>query len=1655
MAEDGRLGFIISLTDESVTKVAKQIKEQFRQIGLSAEKAGSDIDREFSRVPSSLSETAKQADAVQVAFTKIGGTLSSLVGVGSAMGFVKQVFSVRAEMQNTEAMLRVFLGSAEKANDFFKSLQGYAYNNVFEFKDLAKQSAQLLAYKTNVEEVIPTLNKLSEIAAGTNMPLEHLVAIFNKVKANNKLDGQAVMSLGNMGIDIYEQLAQIKNAEESIKPVNEQVQYTRDSVKGLSLTFEDLQKVINNVSTDGGMFAGMMEEKMKTLGDSWGLMQDNLTNMFNEIGEQMQGFLRGAMGVGNAIIENYDKIAKAIAIVIAAYGTAKAANIAMNAVHESTLHTTKMSNATWSLRAELLIANAQAGVKVSKVEQDIIDKQRAEIAELERSITATQKKTIIEQAQRDNLADILTDTQKQQLAQRGLNQESEAYIPIATSLLTREQKIAFAQADLTNNAADYIDALRKQKRANQELVSGYEDLAKKTQRRLEAAKEERQTGEEIVSYLSMETSQLEEVAKAAKENGDEKAYLAVTSKLTAKQLELEEARTMTDAAAKKVAAAEAERLAQQEARESLAHGKNTVAEGVETGATKALTGAKKMLALVVDKVRNSISALWATIKANPIGLVIAAITGAVAIFKKFTASAREQREATKSVERSAGEAAAKVDDLFDALRNCKEGTDLYTSSLKKLKSEYPELIQHFLDEKGNLNDIESAYEAVKKAAMNAARAEAKRQLIVQKSGETEESIAGDTQDLFKRLSKDLTTRQRAEINKVVEKLRNGDYGDNATSKAGAEIARITGKNNMLVYKNLREIYNAQRELDAFVTNLNVAGDAIEEAKGKGVVDDAVKPKGKKYYEDLITDAQGRIDALTEDQFKDGTGQRIKAEAEKEIEAAKRALKKWATGKDKNKEALRSSLQQNDMTLLAQRNSARDAALSYEQAIIDGLDEGFDKELRQIKLNAEQRKNALSDAIASDEHTIRDEAERLWKVRHPDATTSFDRRKVRFDSSKGTSKDQFSGLGLSDSDVEYLYNLATSKHEEYLQKEKQFNQEQSNSVQQLYKEILDNASDVEKQLSKIDEKYRTGRAALEQAMLNDEAVTAERRTAILTAQDKLYERERRAIEDSALGNYKTFQQKREALARQYAEKRRDLVAAGGNQENEELLERDYMLEYSALLLSEDAEYKQFLTRVDGMITAELQKLLKEAKKTLDDAIAKGLAKDSEEVMKLRAQIAELEQQIEDANETQEAIRIDKWAKWGAQVSQLGNEIETLGSSIDGVAGEVISGIGSMMGTVGSGVAAAAQLAKGGLTSLEKASVIISIISAAVQVVQKIRSLVQASEERKAKAELDAYKERVAKLTDAYEALEAAANKAYGSAKKALLNKRLVEQNKLLKEQEARRDALLKKQQELENTKWTARDWFKSYKLSDDEKAELDALNDSIKQSAESLAELRQAAKDAIFGEDIQTAISNFASALQEAWQEGTSFDAEAFAVDQIKKMLNEEMLQMMKMLDDVYSMAGTKIGDTFIRQFEDRNGEFVSMQYIRDKIEEFLANDGRIDDDEKAEIARLYKRLQELTEEAYGWSKDIYEEDASRSGSSKGVAQASQDSIDELNGRMTAVQGHTYNISANTDILRENTAAMMRSVLQIEEYTRHLVAMDRNIQDMRTYGVKAL
>lgn len=240
-----------------------------------------------------------------------------------------------------------------------------------------------------------------------------------------------------------------------------------------------------------------------------------------------------------------------------------------------------------------------------------------------------------------------------------------------------------------------------------------------------------------------------------------------------------------------------------------------------------------------------------------------------------------------------------------------------------------------------------------------------------------------------------------------------------------------------------------------------------------------------------------------------------------------------------------------------------------------------------------------------------------------------------------------------------------------------------------------------------------------------------------------------------------------------------------------------------------------------------------------------------------------------------------------------------------------------------------------------------------------------------------------------------------------------------------------------------------------------IDDTIRSEVQHAIDLKEQYEEAEKALDdyLNSIVGNMASDLANAIWDGvvnggksawdTWQDISAEAIANIAKQMLQEML--IEMYLDKYkermqkAFQVTPTGDQ--SQYELIYANFLDiMSDINDEAPEFIEM-----------LQNLAQSIYDSTEEA-GLAEDSLE----RSAQAKGIAQASQDSVDELNGRMTAIQGHTFMINENVTIMTDNVGAILRSLTNIEGYASNLTrlsnmesnitAISNAVDDIRTKGV---
>lgn len=487
-----------------------------------------------------------------------------------------------------------------------------------------------------------------------------------------------------------------------------------------------------------------------------------------------------------------------------------------------------------------------------------------------------------------------------------------------------------------------------------------------------------------------------------------------------------------------------------------------------------------------------------------------------------------------------------------------------------------------------------------------------------------------------------------------------------------------------------------------------------------------------------------------------------------------------------------------------------------------------------------------------------------------------------------------------------------------------------------------------------------------------------------AQAELRKEEQQAMRDY-LKEYGEYQEKRLAITEDYAERIKKAQNDGERKTLE--AERDNALADldTQATKTTSAIGKLFADMSDKSI-AEMRKIAKDGQEALDfiqggkwDA-AKGLKFNiteemfknfkPEDIEQIRQAIEQITKSADDCATGFEKMKIG-WDKFvnsknpkqveeGMQemmsginqyldaISFFADALEGLGEAYDiEVLKDIAEGINVALDAISS---AAKGFEAGKAIGGQIGGIIGAITGLATSLAESIAKLFDKKQEK----QIQALEDDIHDLEIAYDDLGRAIDKAYSTDAAKMIE----EQNRMLEEQQR----LIREQMQLEEDK----------KNTDEER--LEQWEDELHDIDNQIADNKEAALDAIHGEDIQSAIENFAEAYVEAWSGGST---------KVKDIVRQMMQNMVK------------------EQIKAALQSSKAMEEIRQKMREFYA-DKEFQNWEQQELYKMAEAYQKQLDKDFAWAEDLFKDTTAQEASNGGFQAMSQDTGSELNGRFTTM-----------------------------------------------------
>ena len=349
---NGRLNFVPTIDNAELQRGANEASRLLHGIGSSAVAESARIDNSFNGIGKGLA--------------MLGGT-TALAMLG------KQLLTVRGEFQQLDVAFTTMLGSKEKADKLMGQIVETAAKTPFTLTEVAQGAKQLLAYQVAAEEVNDTVIRLGNIASGVSVPISRLILAYGQVKAKGRLMGDDLRQFSEAGVPMIHELAKVMGVADN--------QIQKMVANGI-IGFPEVQKVIGNLTNEGGMFFNLMEKQAGTITGQLSNLKDALDRAFNGIGQSNEGIISGGILGLTGLVKNYEEVGKVLTTLVGTYGAYKVAIMTLSAVKkvQMAMDAVQASLLTGNVASTITLTAAQELQAISTVELTAAQKLNAVVA---------------------------------------------------------------------------------------------------------------------------------------------------------------------------------------------------------------------------------------------------------------------------------------------------------------------------------------------------------------------------------------------------------------------------------------------------------------------------------------------------------------------------------------------------------------------------------------------------------------------------------------------------------------------------------------------------------------------------------------------------------------------------------------------------------------------------------------------------------------------------------------------------------------------------------------------------------------------------------------------------------------------------------------------------------------------------------------------------------------------------------------------------------------------------------------------------------------------------------------------------------------------------------------------------------------------------
>ena len=301
------------------SKSTKSVEEQIKAIKY-LDKARKSLSREglsegeyYSRIQALTNEINRQKKSVNEltgAYASLGRNKRSLLNlseqlmrrlalvfsVSQVTGYINKLIEVRGEFELQQRSLEAIIQNKDESNKLWNQTVQLAITSPFRIKELVTYTKQLAAYRIETDKLYKTNKMLADISAGLGVDMNRLILAFGQVKAANYLRGTELRQFSEAGVNILGELAtyfsEIENRAVSVGEVF-------NMVSKRMVSFADVEKVLQRLTSEGNPFYRMQEIQSETIKGMMSNLMDSLD------GKSSEGVIKYLLNLFKSLIDNW------------------------------------------------------------------------------------------------------------------------------------------------------------------------------------------------------------------------------------------------------------------------------------------------------------------------------------------------------------------------------------------------------------------------------------------------------------------------------------------------------------------------------------------------------------------------------------------------------------------------------------------------------------------------------------------------------------------------------------------------------------------------------------------------------------------------------------------------------------------------------------------------------------------------------------------------------------------------------------------------------------------------------------------------------------------------------------------------------------------------------------------------------------------------------------------------------------------------------------------------------------------------------------------------------------------------------------------------------------------------------------------------------